>query len=191
MKAIHILACLMLALPACANGEPTAPRTIAAPFDTSSKEIALAPLGSAVSSDVHNYNRVAPYVATAGVLRNDAVAEVQSHGFRLIIDLRQPEEDGVAEEEAAADALGITRVHLPFASDDTAWAQVEAIEALLSDNANYPVLIHCGSANRAAAVWALLRTRMGVDATTAIEEARAAGLTSREAFVRELLGLAD
>jgi len=148
-----------------------------------------APFGDAVSADIVNYSRAAPYIAVAGALKGDGVAEAKRLGFRLIIDLRQPTEDGVTENAAQAGALGIKRLHLPFTSDDTVAAQIDVLKAAFDDPANYPILLHCASANRAAAVWALYRARQGVDPVTVLEEARAIGLKSREPFVREQLGL--
>lgn len=161
---------------------------VSAPYDVS-LTAEQAPFGDAVSADIVNYSRAAPYVAVAGALKGDGVAEAKRLGFRLIIDLRQPAEEGVAENAAQAEALGMKRLQLPFTSDDTVAAQIDVLEAAFDDAANYPILLHCASANRAAAVWALYRARLGVDPITALEEARAIGPKSREPFVREQLGL--
>ena len=148
-----------------------------------------APYGGEVSSDIANYTRVAPNVALAGRLEGNGVREAQTLGFSLIIDLRQPDEEGVADELKAAQALGMNYRNIPLSSDESASEDVAAIAPLLNDDTNYPVLIHCASANRAGAFWALYRARAGVDPITAIEEGRAGGMRSREKLVRALLGL--
>ncbi len=187
-RAACLLFIAIAGLSACVSAPPAPSRSIAGPF-AAAEGIARAPFGDAVSRAIVNYARPAPYVGTAGKLKGDGVAEAKALGFRLIIDLRRPSEDGVAEEKAEAAALGVAYENIPLAADASAWDQVAAVEAALSDPANYPVLLHCGSANRAGAVWALYRSRQGVDAVTAVEEGRAIGLTSREAMVRDLLGL--
>lgn len=178
---------MALALFACASPAPDR-RAVSAPFVVSQTDT-LAPLGGDVSNDIVNYSRAAPHVGISGALKGDGVAQAKALGIKLIIDLRQPSEDGVADNDVQAEALGIARLHLPFPSDDTAWAQISILEEVFADPTNYPVLLHCGSANRAAAAWALYRARVGVDPVTALEEALALGLTSREPFVRDQLGL--
>ncbi|MEO1149668.1 MAG: sulfur transferase domain-containing protein [Pseudomonadota bacterium] len=179
---------LCLGMSACASVAPHAEYVIT-PSYILTEGVSKAPFGGEVSSDILNYTRAAPNVGTAGKLVGNGVAEAQQLGFKLIIDLRRPDEGGVAEEIAEASRLGIAYENVPLAKDATAWDQVERIEALIADRSNYPVLIHCGSANRAGAVWALYRTRQGVPNLIAIEEGRTVGLKSREVQVRELLGL--
>lgn len=186
---ILVLISTAVLLDGCATTNVKPVRAVATPFVLSEDNVAEAPFGTAFSANIVNYNRVAPHVATAGVLKEDSIAQAKQLGFKLIVDLRQPDEEGVDEEKLLAEQIGVRYMHLPLASDETVWRQIEVIESILTDSANYPVLIHCGSANRAAAAWTLYRTRNGVDAVTAIEEGRAAGLKSRERFVRELLGL--
>lgn len=175
-------------LTGCAGLQPDTHRAIMGPFALS-ENAAQAPFGGAVSKDIANYTRSAPYVGIAGKLVGDGVDEAQRLGFKLLIDLRMPSEDGVAEEQARAAEIGIAYVNIPLAADATAWDQVAEVERALGDAANYPILLHCASANRAGAVWALYRSRQGVPSVVAIEEGRAVGLKSRENQVRELLGL--
>lgn len=179
---------LLLGITACASVAPDTRYTISSTH-AFAEDIAEAPFGDQVSTDITNYSRAAPYVGIAGKLEVSGVAEAQQLGFKVIIDLRRPDEDGVSEEIAEAARLGITYHNIPLAKDATAWDQVDSVAGLLANRSNYPVLVHCGSANRAGAVWALYRTRQGVPGLIAIEEGRAVGLTSREAQVRELLEL--
>ena len=183
-----ILVAIVGSLPACASLQQDEQRSIASPFIIAD-DITGAPFGGVVSENIVNYTRAAPYVGTAGKLNGDGVAEAKALGFKLIIDLRRPDENGVTEEQAAVQTVGIAYRNIPLAADASAWDQVEAVTAALADPANYPVLLHCGSANRAGAVWALYRSRQGVAPITALEEGRTVGLTSREEMVRKLLGL--
>lgn len=185
---IAIVLTILLGTAACTTAHPLTAYSISSPYILEDALIE-APYGGQVSADIINYTRAAPYVGIAGKLQGDGVAEAQRLGFKLIIDLRAPQEDGVTEEIAEAARLGIAYQNIPLAKDGTAWDQVTDITAALSQRSNYPVLVHCASANRAGAVWALYRANQGVPALIAIEEGRAAGLTSREAQVREVLEL--
>jgi uncharacterized protein (TIGR01244 family) len=172
-----------------AMGAALAPAAQARPFDPVAPERA-APFGERVPAGFTNYGRVAPTVATVGRLEPAAVDAARALGFRRMIDLRQADEPGVAEAAARARAIGLERIHLPMpatAADIPAF--MDRLTPLIEDAGGYPLLLACGSANRAAAAWALYRARTGVPARIAIEEGRAAGLTSREALVREVLGL--
>ena len=171
----------------CAT-ETSTPRTVAAVFETSEGQ-STAPFGDKVTENIRNYTRIAPNVGMAGKLTEAGVREAKAHGFALIIDLRQPGEDGVDMEKRVTAEIDLPYRNIPLSRDDAILAEVEEIAALLDDAINYPILVHCGSANRAGAFWALYRAGQGIDKITAIEEGRAAGMTSREPQIRELLGL--
>lgn len=179
---------ILISISGCATNNAPAPDVVANIFERD-QAIQEAPFGGDVSSEIVNYTRVAPSIGIAGKLHGDGIVEAKELGFQLVIDLRNPSEDGVTVERTRASELSVPYVNIPLEKGPGAWSQVEAIEALLESSDNYPVLIHCASANRAGAVWALLRTRQGVSPITAIEEGRAAGMTSRESQVRSMLGL--
>lgn len=181
-----LLLMLAAAIAGCAASSPT--REIASAFAVEEGR-ATAPFGGDVSPNIVNYTRVAPNVGLAGRLTAAGVEEAHELGFSLVIDLRQPDEDGVDTQKEIVRRIGLRYENIPLASDETAWRQVDRVIALLDDDANFPVLIHCGSANRAGALWALYRARQGVQPIVAIEEGRAGGMTSRETLVRELLEL--
>lgn len=171
----------------CASNEE-APKALSPLFEIDENRPG-APFGDQITLDIVNYSRVAPNVGLAGRLTEAGVREAKMHGFALIIDLRQPDEDGVELEQRIAGNIGLPYRNIPLSADETAWNEVDVIFELLRDNTHYPVLIHCGSANRAGAFWTLYRTRDGVDPIVAIEEGRAGGMRSREKQVRMLLGL--
>ncbi|NDC58940.1 MAG: hypothetical protein EBZ50_09010, partial [Alphaproteobacteria bacterium] len=60
---------------------------------------AMAPLPA---TPVPNYTRVAPYVATSGDPGLAGIETAKAAGFKLLLDLRQPAETGVAEQAARA-----------------------------------------------------------------------------------------
>jgi protein tyrosine phosphatase (PTP) superfamily phosphohydrolase (DUF442 family) len=68
-------------------------------------------------------------------------------------------------------------------------AQVREFSALIEDVTNYPVLVHCVSANRVGAMWTLYRVMKGIPFPIAVEEGRTVGLKpKRENAVRARLG---
>ncbi len=130
---------------------------------------------------VQNFSRVDATVACGGAITPAAVASLKKDGFVSIVNLRAAGEPGadVEGEGAAAVAAGVKYIHLPFVVATPDPAVVDRFLAAVTDRANQPVFIHCGSANRVAALWLIKRVR--VDAWTterALEEAKAIGLTS-------------
>ena len=161
----------------------------AVPFQKQGDDIKQAPFGGDVSPAIAYYNRVSPYVANAGLLLPGGLEEAQQSGFKLIIDLRAADEEGVVKEQAMAKELGIKHRIIPVATRAPEWDQIDEFAELIHQPANYPVLVHCVSSNRSGALWAMYRAKMGVPALIAIEEGRAAGLESREKAVRKQLKL--
>ena len=122
-------------------------------------------------------------------MRHGGLQEAVKLGFKTIIDLRGSDERGVKEEETRAQQMGILRLHIRITDRITPQDQVDQFTAALNNSDQYPILAHCASANRVGGLWALYRAGQGVDPIIAIAEARGCGLTSREAPVREMLGL--
>ncbi|TAK46961.1 MAG: phosphatase [Xanthobacteraceae bacterium] len=148
-----------------------------------------APFGNRVSGAVSNYNRLRVTIATAGLLREGAVAELKALRFAAIIDLRMSEE-GTAGEQQAVEAAGLRYANIPISAAAPTEAQLDQFARLVEDGANHPLLVHCASANRVGALWThYLVQRKGVPFALAVEEGRAIGLQpSREAGVRAALG---
>ena len=157
------------------------------PFDTRI-DAGMAPFGDVMTNAVANYNRPSPYIGTGGRVSAGAMPELKQMGFRTVVSLLTPEEGLSDEREAAGDAgrgfHGISVSGGPPTAD-----QVDEFARIVSEQGNYPILMHCASGNRAGAMWALYRHQVGVPAEIALEEGRAVGLDSLEPGVRERLGL--
>lgn len=130
---------------------------------------------------VRNFTRVDATVACAGATDVAAIADVARLGYRSIVNLRESSEAGAAIEESrrAAAAAGVRFIHLPLNSAKPDAAVVDAFIDAVTDTANQPVFINCGSANRVGALW--MAKRMLVDGWTearAATEAEAIGLRS-------------
>lgn len=151
--------------------------------------VARAPLTEELSPRVTNYVRVAPYAATAGAITELGFEQINQSGFNLVVDLRIPDDLSFEQEGQIASQLNVRYVSLPFAENKRVWRNVDRLALLLEDSSNYPVLIHCGSGNKAGAMWAFYRARQGVPGHLALKEGMEAGLTKAEPLVRELLDL--
>ena len=122
-----------------------------------------------------NYRRVAPGLATAGQITPEGLAQLKRLGFVTIVNLRTAPE-GAEAEGVVVKAEGLRYVWVPVTADTLSLADVRAVRAVLDDRKAAPVLLHCASANRVGAVWAILQVQRGRDVEAALEEARAIGL---------------
>ena len=131
---------------------------------------------------ITNFARVQTTVACAGAVKAEAVPEIKKLGFASIINLREASEQGadVDAEAAAAKAVNINFVHLPFNVASPAPDLVDRFVAEVSKPANQPAFIHCAAGGRAAALWMIKRVQVDHwEQARATEEATALGLTER------------
>lgn len=181
------IATAAIALPRLAQSQSST--SLSAPFISYKKSVKQAPFGNDVSSAIVNYNRVSPYVANAGLLRGKGLNEAKELGFKLVIDLRAPDEKGALQEERLAKEIGIHYQRIVVGRGAPNWEQIDKFATLIENAEHYPILVHCVSSNRSGAIWAMYRAKSGVPPIIALEEGRAAGLESREAAVRKMLNI--
>ncbi len=130
---------------------------------------------------VRNYTKVDATIGCAGATDPKALGEVARRGYKAVLNLREESEDGaqIPESRAAAEAAGLTFLHLPFRGSAPDPAVAEQFLKIVVDPNHQPLFINCGSANRVGALW--LIKRLVVDKwpqDKAIEEAKAIGLSS-------------
>jgi uncharacterized protein (TIGR01244 family) len=134
--------------------------------------------------------RVESTIACGGATTPEALAELKMAGFVSVVNLRLTEEEGarIPEAQAAADKAGVRYFHLPFRTSSPDPDLVDRFIATVNEPKNQPVFIHCGSANRVAALWMIKRVKVDKwPVERALEEATAIGLTS-EALKEFALG---
>ncbi len=180
-------ACSSETVPSSANPDAARETTSAVPA-AETAGASSAPEGPA---GVVNYTRVNAAVACAGATSPTAMTGLRDLGFVSIINFRNERERGatVRAARAAAEGAGLKYLHLPFL-DATPEVAAKFLEMVV-DPSNQPVFIHCGSANRAAALWLIKRLRIdGWSEDDALAEADAIGLRSEElrAFALEYVG---
>lgn len=130
---------------------------------------------------VRNYTKVDATIGCAGATDSKALASIAKLGYKAVLNLREATEAGVNldESRAAAEAAGLKYIHLPFRGSEPDPKVADEFLRVVSDTANQPLFIHCGSANRVGGLW--LIKRMVVDKWTeerAVTEAKAIGLSS-------------
>ena len=108
-------------------------------------------------------------------------------GYAAVIDLRRPEENRGIEEQAEVERLGMSYVSIPVdGADGVTYDNASLLDQVLEQTEG-PVLIHCGSGNRAGALLSLREKLNGADNETALAVGRAGSLTRLEPVVIERL----
>jgi len=100
-------------------------------------------------------------VGFGGATQASAMPWLKSEGFATVINLRLASEDGATVErsQAAATAIGMKYVHLPFDPHSPAPNLMDNFISAVGEKSNQPVYIHCHSATRAAALWMISRVQ--------------------------------
>jgi uncharacterized protein (TIGR01244 family) len=115
---------------------------------------------------VSNYSRVEQLssfagstVGFGGTTDPAAMAGLRAAGFATVINLRTAGEPGIdlVASRAAAEAAGLTYIHLPMDTGNLAPGTIDGILETVGERSNQPVYLHCGSATRVAAVWMIGR----------------------------------
>jgi uncharacterized protein (TIGR01244 family) len=135
---------------------------------------------AALKPDVPKILCVNEKFATAGQPADAAFGKLASNGFRSVLNLRTGSEGVDLERERnLVEAAGMRYVNIPVVSNAPKPEQVDAFIKAVSDVANQPMLIHCGSANRVGAFWMIYRAvEQSWPEDKALEEATQIGLTS-------------
>ena len=128
-------------------------------------------------AEIPSYQVVRPGLAFGGQPGRQTLERLGEMGFRTVINLRT-EREGAAEEGKIVRALGLDYVWVPVTAGTFSIEDVEAVERVLDDPKRAPVLLHCASSNRVAAVWAVIQARDGRTLEEAAAASRAAGLHS-------------
>lgn len=123
---------------------------------------------------VQNYSRATEQIAISGLIGAGGAEALASHGFKTIIDLRTATE-GTADEKALIDLNGMSYINVPMTVAGISEEQLAAFTKAM-ETAQAPILIHCGSGNRAGAMWASYQIRKGVDPEVALAAGRKAGM---------------
>jgi len=125
-------------------------------------------------------------VTTAGQPNAEAFKVFADAGYVAVIDIRTVGEDRGLDEPTVVQGLGMDYVQMPIGGDDITFEKAEKLQQLI-DMYDEPVLVHCGSANRVGALFALSKYRETGDLDKALEAGQEAGLTRLEGAVVEAI----
>ena len=155
--------------------------------------LSLIVTGNTIAQQAELRNRTDPAenLTTSGQPDLASLENLAESGYTTIIDLRRPQEDRGIDERAAVEGYGMNYVTLPVdGADGVTFENAEELNRLLAE-ADGPVLVHCGSGNRAGALLALGEKLNGADNEAALAFGLDAGLTGLEPVVRERLESGD
>jgi uncharacterized protein (TIGR01244 family) len=127
---------------------------------------------------IPNYHFVRPGLASTGQPTEKGLGQLRALGFKTVINLRLPIEKWLGNEEEMVKAQGLRYVAVPINPLTFGDEEVAAVRAILDDPAAGPVLLHCASANRSAAVWGVIEVERGRSIEEVEAEASKVGMTS-------------
>jgi uncharacterized protein (TIGR01244 family) len=137
---------------------------------------------------VANARRPFPGILTGGQPTVAQFERAASVGYRTVVNLRTAFEGGVWDEASKAAELGMEYVSIPVAFGSGVTSEnADRLLRSIADPARYPVLIHCGSADRVGALFAIAAADAGEDTERAIAIGRRAGMTTLTRKVRRVL----
>lgn len=129
-------------------------------------------------------------VTSGGQPTDNELRQAAELGYKTVVNLRTDGEEIPFDEPALVEELGMEYVRLPIAGAEGITSENAAALAAILNDAERPILLHCGSGNRVGALFALdAYDRLGKDAEAALQVGLDAGLTGLEPVVREKLGL--
>lgn len=121
-----------------------------------------------------------------------ALRTLAEQGYRTVLTTRAAGEL-TWDEQALADSLGLHFVSIPMAKPVSTITdeQVHAFDALMQ-GVDEPMILHCGSGNRVAGLWAVwLAEHRGMSTDEAMRLGEMAGMTRIRPVVQARLGPAD
>jgi len=134
----------------------------------------------ALKDDVPKVLCVNEQVTTAAQPKDTAYEKLAANGFRAVLNLRTDKEGvDLVHERELVEKSGMKYINIPVNGADPKKEQVDEFLKVVKDKANYPLLIHCASANRVGAFWMIYRVvEFDWSEEKALEEATQVGLTS-------------
>ena len=128
-----------------------------------------------------NFTQVDAVIACGGATETKALDGLRKDGFKTVINLRLPTEQGanIEQNTAYAKELGLNYISIPFNGQAPDPKAVDTFLGAIANKANQPAFVHCGTAGRVAAMWMIKRVvQDGWTVEKASEEAKLIGLRS-------------
>lgn len=174
------IAVTLLALAGCAKPTDTTPAKADAPAaakletKTPPPTAKLEPYSCGTVERLHTFNGIfAGSQPAAADLRH-----AKENGINAVLNFRPTSEDAGFDEAALVKELGMKYYLIPFGSPAELTDDVfDRARAVLRDESNRPMFVHCHSGNRVGAIWAAYRVLDGgLTWDAALAEAKEVGL---------------
>ena len=193
MPYIALILVLMLGCraesPPPATGEAE-PASSAGPQSTPQATETTPPaVAKAAAIDIPNAKMAAQGILVGGQPSIEQLDAAAQAGYRTIVNLRAPGEQGSWDEATKAADLGLRYVAIPISGADGLSAEnARKLADIVDDPSALPAMVHCASGNRVGALFALKAHHVDGEAPeNAIAIGLEAGLTKLEDAVRERL----
>lgn len=188
-----VLVCL-IALPGLLMTPAVSPALQETPPDREAEDHGQSAAGSAQRApaiEILNARHPLPGILTGGQPTREQLTAAAEAGYRTVVNLRGRRETAGGEEAALAEELGLRYFAIPIAgSEDLSEENARQLAAVLAEEGNYPVLVHCASGNRVGALLAVKAYYAdGKDGDEALAIGLEAGLANLEPKVRRILRL--
>lgn len=128
-----------------------------------------------------------PRFVSSGQPDQAVLETLAQEGFTLVVDFRRESEDRGIDEQKAVESLGMTYANVPIGVPDGISVENAVRFDELIKQHDGRVFLHCGSGNRAGAMFAMRESLLGASEEDALAAGKAAGLTRLEDTVRERL----
>jgi len=115
-------------------------------------------------------------VTVTGQVTKEQLNQAAQEGFRSVLNLRAPSEEGaLPEEKAIAEGAGLTYLNIPLRKEEISDALTTRLLSEI-DTLPKPVLIHCAGGMRAGAIGFMhMATRQGLSSEQAMDKAHSHG----------------
>jgi uncharacterized protein (TIGR01244 family) len=135
---------------------------------------------SELKSDITRITCINDKIALSGQLSASAYKKLADKGFKVVINLRTDKEGvDIAAEKKLAEEAGLKNILVPVDGNNPQNSSADEFIKVVRNEQNNPILICCGSGNRAAAMWMIYRVvEEGKNEQDALIEAQKAGLKS-------------
>lgn len=130
---------------------------------------------------VANACQILPTVITGGQPNAAQLRALQAGGGEIVLDIRDPMEPRLVDEQALVRELGMEYVNIPVRAGSLDDATLEQILTVLRGAGDRTVFFHCGSGNRVGgALIPYFILDQGMEEQDAVDQAMRVGLRSAE-----------
>lgn len=172
----------LLVLGGCSSDSPEATED-ASPSFTPTTTPASPPDGL----DLPNGRLLFEDIVTGGQPTEAQLRAAHEQGFQTVVNLRPEGEFDDFDEQALVEELGMTYISIPISgANDVTRETATALDRVLADTTNRPLLMHCSSGNRVGSLFAARAYFLhDTEPERALEIGTHAGLTALESPLRD------